>query len=121
MANKNDNLIPQAHKLTLEEQSNGGKASGEARRRKKELKECIEMLLESDIKAKNGDVMSGAEAIATKLFEKALRGDIKAFEVVRDTAGQKPVEKVQVASVDQETIDKVEAIFNDAGAGSTEA
>ena len=39
---------------------------------------------------------------------KALKGDIKAFEVVRDTVGQKPIEKVQVAEVDQATIDEVE-------------
>ena len=46
MANKNDNLIPGGHKLTLEEQSNGGKKSGEARREKATMKKTLELMLE---------------------------------------------------------------------------
>lgn len=40
----NENLIPQAHVLTVGEQSKGGKASGKARREKKTLRELVEML-----------------------------------------------------------------------------
>lgn len=57
--------------------------------------------------------MSGAEAIATKQMEKALRGDTKAFEVVRDSSGQKPIEKIMVAEVEQEVIDEVEALIKE--------
>lgn len=85
----------------------GGIASGEAKRRKKELRECLEMLLEKPIKARNGEVMTGADAISAKLFEQALKGNIKAFEVIRDTAGQKPIEKVMVSEIEQSTIDEV--------------
>lgn len=42
-----DNLIPEAHKLTLEEQSAGGKASGKARREKATMKKRLEELLNS--------------------------------------------------------------------------
>ena len=41
MANE-QNLIPAAHKLTVEEASKGGKASGEARRKKREIREMLE-------------------------------------------------------------------------------
>ena len=34
MARKEDNLIPQAHKITVEEASRGGKRSAEVRREK---------------------------------------------------------------------------------------
>lgn len=95
----------------------GGIASGVAKRRKKELRECLEELLERDIKTRDGKTMTGAEAISTKLFEKALKGDVRAFEVLRDSAGQKPIDKIQVAEVDQATINDVEAIFNDTEAG----
>ena len=44
-----DNLIPQAHELTLEEQSAGGKASGEARRQKKSLREKAKLLMSLSI------------------------------------------------------------------------
>lgn len=112
---RTENLIPQAHKLTVEEQSNGGKASAEARRKKRDLRLAIEALLEKDYTSKNGETVSGAEAIAIKQFEKAMKGDTKAFEVLRDTAGQKPIDKVMVADVEQSVIDEVEkAVFDDA-------
>ena len=46
-------------------------------------------------RGRKGGVKSGAEAIAIAQFQKALRGDTKAFVALRDTAGQKPVEKVE--------------------------
>lgn len=92
----------------------GGIASGEAKRRKKLLKECLDELLEKDYVDKKGNKASGAEALASTLFKKALAGDLKAFELVRDTAGQKPIDKIMVADVDQETIDAVEkAVLED--------
>ena len=80
----------------------GGIASGEARRRKRDIRLALEALLEKDITDKHGNTMSTAEAIAIKQIEKALKGDTKAFEVVRDTAGQKPVDRHEVAGIDSE-------------------
>lgn len=107
MANEN-NLIPQAHKLTVEEQSTGGIASAEARRKKKNLRLALEMLLEKDFTDKNGNVISGTEAVTAKLFEQAMKGNVKAFETIRATVGQDPVQKIMVAEVDQDVIDEVE-------------
>ena len=107
MAN-NQNLIPQAHELTVDEQSKGGKASGEARRRKKDLRQALEMLLDKEYQQRNGDMITGTEAISAKLFEQAMKGNIKAFETIRDSVGQKPVEKVMIADVDQSVIEEVE-------------
>lgn len=113
MANE-QNLIPQAHKLTVEEQSAGGKASGKARRDKKNLRQALEMLLEKDFKDKAGKTVSGTEAITAKLFEQAMKGNVKAFETIRATVGQDPVQKVQVAEVSQDIIDEVErAVLDD--------
>ena len=102
---RNDkNLVP-TNKRTVDEareiSKKGGIASGEARRRKRDIRAAMEALLERDYKEKNGELLSGAEAIAIRQMEKALKGDTKAFEVVRDSAGQKPVEKVMLAEVDQ--------------------
>jgi len=118
MANKEDNLKPGEYQLTVEEQKKGGIASGEARRRKRDIRLAMEALLEKQYKGKNGEILSGAEAIAIKQMEKALKGDPKAFELVRDSAGQKPVEKVMVAEVEQSVIDDVEkAVLNDTDTG----
>ncbi len=102
------NLIPNSMRSKSEVRANsrkGGIKSGESRRRKKELKEIIEMMFEKEysmMEGKNEVKMSGAEAIAMKQMEKALKGDTKAFEVLRDTAGQKPVEKVEQINIDAE-------------------
>ena len=49
MANEN-NLIPQAHILTVEEQSAGGKKSAQARREKKTIQKILADLLDGQIK-----------------------------------------------------------------------
>lgn len=120
MANKEDNLKPFTSEQSREEAAKngakGGVASGEARRRKRDLKLAIQALLEADVKDKRtGEVMSGAEALAVAQYRKALKGDTKAFEVLRDTSGQKPVEKVEQVNIDGEYLDKVnelKAFFN---------
>lgn len=107
MAGK-DNLIPEAHKLTVDEQSRGGKASGKARREKRDLRKAVEALFEQDFYDQYGNMRSGAELIVLKQFEKAIKGNTKAFEVLRDTAGQKPIEKVQLSEVDMDIAEEVE-------------
>ena len=110
MANS-QNLIRNEDRTPSERRANAskaGKASGEARRKKRDLRQAIEILLETDIKGKNGEIKSGAEAIAIAQFQKALKGDTRAFEVIRDTAGQKPIEKVAVSEVTEDVINDVE-------------
>jgi hypothetical protein len=115
MANES-NLIP-LNVRTKEEQrriaAEGGKASVKARRDKKMLKDCLEALLERAEKVEiDGKTLklTGAELIALTAYQKAASGDIKAMEFVRDTAGQKPVEKVMIAEVEQSVVDEVEAM-----------
>lgn len=87
-----------------------GVASGEARRRKRDIRLALEALLEKDISDKNGNTMTTTEAIALKQVEKALKGDTKAFEVVRDTIGQKPTDKVEL-SIDDESAREIDEYF----------
>ena len=110
MANE-QNLIPNSERTPKQRRENAKKAgiaSGEARRKKRDLKLAMQALLEADIKDKRtGEVMSGAEAIALAQYRKAMKGDAKAFELVRDTSGQKPVEKVEQVNIDGEYLDRV--------------
>lgn len=86
----------------------GGHARKAMLDRKKSLRFALEALLSSDLVIE-GEEKSGAEAISLKLFEKAMNGDVRAFETIRATVGQDPVQKVMVADVDQATIEEVEA------------
>lgn len=114
MANE-QNLRPSEYKLSQEEAKKGGIASGEARRRKRDIRLALEALLEKDYADKSGKSLSGAEAIALKQIEKALRGDTKAFEVVRDTVGQKPIDRIEVATINDTTRAEMEEYFGRAG------
>ena len=99
-----ENLIP-LNQRTKEEQraiaSAGGKASGEARRKRKTLKEELLLMLSE------GETQ---QSVTLALIEKAMSGDTKAFEVIRDTIGEKPVDKVMIADVEPSVIAEVEAM-----------
>lgn len=89
MANA-ENLIPQ-NKRTKSEQREiarqGGIASGKARKEKKLIKDRIlERMGEKDW-----------NTMIDNLIERA-SNDTKSFEVLRDTIGQKPVEKVAIGA-----------------------
>lgn len=103
------NLIPGAHPLTVDEASKGGKRSGEVRREKADLRRVIQTWLESKATTdKNGNPMTGAELMTMVAVKEMSKGSAKHWELLRDTAGFKPVDKVMVADVDQSVIDAVE-------------
>lgn len=64
----------------------GGIKSGEKRAERKTLKEELLLILSQN---KTQNKMSVA------LVEKAMNGDTKAYEVIRDTIGEKPADKVK--------------------------
>ena len=115
------NLIPMNQRSEEEVknmQRKGGVNSGKARRNKAMLKDCLNILLEKKMEADNGKKVTGAEALSINLFMKALEENdtakaAKAFEVIRDTSGQKPIDKIMVAEVDQDIINEVENMIND--------
>lgn len=103
MANT-ENLVSLAARTTEEQRaiaSAGGKASGEARRKRKTLKEELLLMLSE------GETQ---QSVTLALIEKAMSGDTKAFEVIRDTIGEKPVDKVMIADVEPSVIAEVEAM-----------
>ena len=103
MAGK-DNLRPVSSKDEARERGRkGGLASGEARRKRKTLKEELLLMLSE------GETQ---QSVTLALIEKAMSGDTKAFEVIRDTIGEKPVDKVMIADVEPSVIAEVEAIVN---------
>lgn len=87
----------------------GGIASGEAKRKKKAMRERLEILLDmpmragkgTDIEAiKNFAAIKGKnitvqDAMMIAQIQKALKGDTTAAAFVRDTAGENPAVKVE--------------------------
>ena len=108
----NENLKPQNTRTKSEQREiakKGAIASVISRQQKKELKDALLTLLEMDIIV-DGEKMSGSKAIALKLFQRAMQGNCRAFELIRDTIGQKPVEKIIVSEINPEVIEEVETM-----------
>lgn len=95
-----DNLI--LHRSSEEARENGrkgGVASGEARRKKRDLRETLETLLRSTLKDeeivskfeefgfKKGMTMQ--DAISAAMIQQAVKGNVKAFVAIRDTIDPK--------------------------------
>lgn len=99
MANE-QNLIPFDSNQSREEAKKngrkGGIASGEARRARKTMKEMLDYLLEKEISNAKGEVVTYREAILTSTIKKAIKGDVKAAQFIRDTAGEAPITKTEV-------------------------
>lgn len=90
MANE-QNLKPVRTKNEARERGRkGGIKSGEVRAKKKTLKEELIALLKTKI-----DNKTMQEKISFSLIQEALDGNVKAFEIIRDTIGEKPIEQVQ--------------------------
>ncbi len=99
MANE-ENLQPVRTKSEARERGrNGGIKSGEVRRARKTLKEELLLLLEQD---------NLQEKISLALLQKAQQGDTKAYEVMRDTIGEKPVDKVENEIISTIKVDVVD-------------
>lgn len=88
----------------------GGIASGEVRRSKKAMRDRLEILLTMPIKSgkgadieaiKNFAALKGKnitvqDAVMIAQIQKALKGDTNAAAFVRDTAGQKPTDSMDM-------------------------
>lgn len=85
MANKNDNLIPQAHTLTVEEASRGGINSGIARREKATMLQTLEQCLN----ATNNKGQTYKELATLGLIKGAVNGSGKNYEIIQQLMERK--------------------------------
>ena len=106
-----DNLI-KAEDLTSEQlrerASKAGKASVKAKRERKAMKETLEILLSMPVRngkaadvesiksfaAMKGKNISVQEAVLVSMLQRALKGNVKAAEYIRDTIGENPIQKI---------------------------
>lgn len=95
MANQK-NLKPGAHKLTVEEQSKGGKSSGVSRG------------LRSAIKKRLREEPETVQKICDMIIDKTLDGDLKALELLVELLGESP-KQMEIALKKKELKAKQEA------------
>ena len=82
-------LVPEAHKLTVEDQSNGGKASVEARRKKKTMRETLEAMLDEVANIEGNDKKLTYRELATLgLLKGAVQGNNANYKTILETIGE---------------------------------
>ena len=91
------------HEELIENASKAGQASAEARKEKKMLRDLLEEALE-----KQTDTGNKYIDITIALIKEAEKGNVKAYETIRDTLGQKPKDNIQVGVSYEDYIKKVE-------------
>ena len=126
MANYNVKPPCTFSKMTPEQRAENGRKGAlkaiETKRKRKAMKETLEVLL--DMPMKRGKVYTAEEiksfadlkgknitidqAMMICLVQKALKGDLSAIAMVRDTIGEKPAEKVE-ATVTKNPFDELTA------------
>lgn len=88
----------------------GGKRSAEVRKARKTLREEMLDLLQVTSKDSDGIEHTQQEYIAAALIKEARGGNVRAFEAIRDTIGEKPVEQREI-SVAMPQFDILDAAF----------
>jgi len=107
------NLRPSEHVFPQEEAKKGGRASAESRRRRKAMREAFDELLSREFTDKEGNTTDGVTALVTRVYQKALKGDMRAVQFIRDTVGEMPVQRVEVDTIDPQARERVERILSE--------
>ena len=76
-----------------------GIKSGEVRRAKKAMCEMLDYLFEKEVTNEQGEQITVREEITAALIKKAMQGDVRAFEIIRDTIGEKPTEQHNITTL----------------------
>ena len=104
-----ENLKTPSAEEAREKGAKGGKASAEARKRKKTMREVYESLRTLEVVPSHAEALQEMlqeklptvtvdEAIMLAMIAKAERGDVQAAQFIRDTAGEKPTDMIGMDS-----------------------
>ena len=92
-----ENLISLADRTKEEQRAiarAGGIASGEARRKRKQMREEMQILLDEEITTASGNKVTKRAAMAEKMLREAVqKGNIKAAKLVADWSGEAPTKQ----------------------------
>ena len=120
----NKNLKPFASADEAREKGRkGGIASAEARRRKKDMRQLLEIVLENpapEMAKKVLDELGISEAertaqaaIVAAMMKRAMQGNSRAAEFIRDTVGDKQAERVEVSTPISDKVVEVEKYMDE--------
>ena len=95
--------------------SEAGKASAAVRKEKADLRKLCQIWMETEVGTdKDGRPITGGQMMVRVAVKEVAKGNPRFRELLRDTAGYKPVDKVMVADVDPGVIAEVESMVREA-------
>ena len=89
-----------------ERAKNAGKQSGKKRKERKTLREDLLAVLTNLEVPQDGESVPVQTALSTSLIQAALKGNVRAYEIIRDTIGEKPAENVNLVTTDFTALDE---------------
>ena len=100
-----DDRAKQASKLGVQKRKENG-----------DLRRLCQMWMEEEVgTGKDGEKITGAQMMVRVAVKEVAKGNPRFWEMLRDTAGFKPVDKVMVAEVEPAVVDEVERMVEEAG------
>ena len=84
------------------------KKANETKARRRTFREEFEIELAAAVTDKNGYMTTTKNALTKTAVQKALRGDMRALEFIRDTIGEKPTETIALIQPDFAELDSLE-------------
>lgn len=101
---------------TDERAREAGKLSGIARKEKGDLRKLCQLWMEEEVATgKDGEKITGGQMMVRVAVKEVAKGNPRFWELLRDTAGFKPVDKVMVSEVEPAVIAEVEEMVKEAG------
>ena len=92
------------------------KASVVSRKEKGDLRKLCQLWMEEEVATgKDGEKITGGQMMVRVAVKEVAKGNSKFWELLRDTAGFKPVDKVMVSEVEPAVIAEVEEMVKEAG------
>ena len=93
-----------------------GRASGIARKEKGDLRRLCQLWMEEEVgTGKDGEKITGGQMMVRVAVKEVAKGNSRFWELLRDTAGFKPVDRVMVSEVEPAVIAEVEELVKEAG------
>ena len=87
-----------------------------SRKERGDLRRLCQIWMEEEVATgKDGEKITGGQMMVRVAVKEVAKGNSKFWELLRDTAGYKPVDKVMMAEVDPGVIDEVEKMVKEAG------
>ncbi|WP_072500354.1 hypothetical protein [Olsenella phocaeensis] len=103
----------------------GAEATNRKRRERRDMRETFRAMLDmpmrpggtttaSTLEGMGGKNMTVGQAIALSVLRKALDGDVRAAEFIRDTSGQRPSDRVELTTPSRESADEFSRLLDGA-------